>query len=155
MLITTSRKPSTKTRQLCKALSRVFSAECINRGKMSMRDVFLKTSSKGYETTLIINDSQGNPSKITFYGNQGQEIVSLDVNIALPDSRLHIKPDDLGFKCEIHELSLLKNILPVKSDNEHNYSNLVWIKNTDKKYKAVMDFIDKNGDCTGLKIYIK
>ncbi len=155
MLITTSRKPSTKTRQLCKALSRVFKAECINRGKMSMRDVFLKTSSKGYETTLIINDFQGNPSKITFYGHQGQEIISLDVNIALPDSRLHIKPDNLSFKCDIVELSILKDILPVKSNDEHNYSNLVWIKNTDKKYQAVMDFIDKNGDGTGLKIYIK
>lgn len=39
MLVTSSRKPSAKTRTLCKLLSRFIAGRCISRGKMGMQEL--------------------------------------------------------------------------------------------------------------------
>lgn len=155
MLITTSRKPSPKTRQFCKTLSRFIKGECINRGKMNLRDIFIKTLAEGYSHTLLIYESQGNPTRITFFNGGGQEIFQAEVNVALPTTRLQINGDNVTIKCDLEELSILEQILPVGYKYDNPDSNYIWIRKSDKHYKAQIDFIDKNGNFTGFKIYLK
>ena len=44
MLISTSRKPSQKTRKFCKNLAHATGSTSVNRGKSNMRELLLKSS---------------------------------------------------------------------------------------------------------------
>ncbi|WP_052332223.1 hypothetical protein [Methanobrevibacter arboriphilus] len=67
MLISTSRKPSSKTRAFCKNLSHALDTDYVNRGKMSMRELQLKSNSLGLDNIVLVYEMKGNPSKITFF----------------------------------------------------------------------------------------
>ena len=67
MLISSSRKPSQKTRSFCKNISNAFNYPYINRGKMSLRDLFLKVNVLDENSLMLVYENKGNPSKITFY----------------------------------------------------------------------------------------
>lgn len=64
MLITSSRKPSAKTRTLCKLLSRFTAGRCINRGKMGMQEL-LEFAQGG--PLIVIGEYHGNPGELSFY----------------------------------------------------------------------------------------
>lgn len=67
MLITTSRRPSRRTRTLAKELSRVVPGSIkINRGKMSLNDIKMFMIKKGFSKLLIIETRKGNPSILQF-----------------------------------------------------------------------------------------
>lgn len=173
MLITTSRKPSKRTRSFCQYLNRVLSSEYINRGKMSMRDVLLKANDLGYSHVAVVYEYNGNPSKITFFDSYGDEILSMTINVALPENRINIKKEDLSLKCDLEEMSILENILisfddkplDVSKMDKNDFddylsddSNYIWIKESnkdDKNYKAILEVFDSKGLCTGFKIFIK
>jgi len=74
MLITSSRKPSAKTRILCKLLSRFTAGRCINRGKMGMPE--LLDFAKG-GPLIIIGEYHGNPGELSFYDETGKLLFSI------------------------------------------------------------------------------
>lgn len=154
MLITTSRKPGSRTRSFCQTLHRVLNSEYVNRGKMSMRDVLLKASQSNHKFIAIVFEKHGNPSKITFYDDGGSEIIYITLNVAFPEDRIHIHKENLSLKCDVKELCFLGDILDLNCDNKSE-SNYLWIKESDNDYKAVLEFFDSRGNSTGFKIFIK
>jgi U3 small nucleolar ribonucleoprotein protein IMP4 len=74
MLITSSRKPSAKTRTLCKLLSRFLGGRCINRGKMGMQELI--ESAHGLPL-IVIGEYHGNPGELIFYDEAGKLLFSL------------------------------------------------------------------------------
>ncbi len=64
MLLTTSRKPSRKTRSLAKALSRFLNWRYVNRGKMNLEKVFSLD-----KDVAIIEEIKGNPAILKMYKN--------------------------------------------------------------------------------------
>ena len=74
MLITSSRKPSAKTRTLCKLLSRFTVGRCVNRGKMGMQEL-LEFAQEG--PFIVIGEYHGNPGELTFYDETGKLLYSL------------------------------------------------------------------------------
>lgn len=64
MLITSSRKPSARTRTLCKLLSRFTASRCINRGKMGMQEL-QEFAQEG--PFIVIGEYHGNPGELSFY----------------------------------------------------------------------------------------
>lgn len=74
MLITSSRKPSAKTRTLCKLLSRFTAGRCINRGKMGMQEL-LDFAQGG--PLIVIGEYHGNPGELSFYDETGKLLFSL------------------------------------------------------------------------------
>jgi U3 small nucleolar ribonucleoprotein protein IMP4 len=77
MLISTSRKPSQKTRKFCKNLARATGSTSVNRGKMNMRELLLKALEVDEFNLAIVNEIKGNPSKITFYSKMFQKQLEL------------------------------------------------------------------------------
>jgi U3 small nucleolar ribonucleoprotein protein IMP4 len=154
MLITTSRKPSKRTRSFCRSLNRVLTSEYVNRGKMSMRDVLLKASELGSSRVALIHEFQGNPSKITFYDDGGNELISLDINVSIPENRIHIQKDQLTLRCEMSELEDMGYVFQLES-NPVSESNYLLVKESSNQYKAVLEFYDRHGIFTGLKIFVK
>ncbi|MFX0069165.1 MAG: hypothetical protein ACFFA1_04830 [Promethearchaeota archaeon] len=67
LLITTSHRPARRTRTLCNDLTRVIpDALRINRGKMSIHELALKTIESDAKIAIIVSTLRGNPSKISF-----------------------------------------------------------------------------------------
>lgn len=172
MLITTSRKPSQRTRSFARSMDRVLNSKYINRGKMSMRDVHLKSSSLGYSKTAVISEVKGNPSRIEIYDLEGESLISLDITATNPLASGRISKKKLHLRWELDQsLSKIKDkiisILEIPEDptdlisgskslkrelKEHSNSNLILVKGEDNK--IVVEFIDQDGQLTGPRIYI-
>ena len=86
MLISTSRKPSQKTRKFCKTLARTTGSTSVNRGKMNMRELLLKSLEVDEINLAIVNEIKGNPSKITFYSNKGEVLLVLLISISMDNN---------------------------------------------------------------------
>jgi len=74
MLITSSRKPSARTRTLCKLLSRFMAGRSITRGKMGMQEL-LEFSQGG--PLIVVGEYHGNPGEFSFYDETGKLLFSL------------------------------------------------------------------------------
>ncbi len=75
MIITTARKPSSKTRIFCKHLGRFTGWDYITRGKSSL-------SMFADESFLLVGESKGNPVSFNFFSN-GTCILSIRANVSL------------------------------------------------------------------------
>ena len=84
MLITSSRKPSIKTRTLCKELASFFQCESINRGKMGMKET-LSLVADG--PLLIVGEYHGNPGSLIFYAQDGRELLSIRISVTFTEKR--------------------------------------------------------------------
>jgi len=74
MLITSSRKPSAKTRTLCKLLSRFVSGRCMQRGKMGIQELLEFAQGR---SLIVIGEYHGNPGELSFYDETGKLLFSL------------------------------------------------------------------------------
>ena len=74
MLITSSRKPSAKTRLLCKLLSRFIACRRITRGKMGMQELMEFTQSG---PLIVVGEYHGNPGELSFYDGNRKLLFSL------------------------------------------------------------------------------
>lgn len=74
MLVTSSRKPSAKTRTLCKLLSRFIASRCIPRGKMGMQEILEFAEGK---PLIVVGEYHGNPGELSFYDDAGKLLFSL------------------------------------------------------------------------------
>jgi len=82
MLISSSRSPSPPTRTLCKYLASFFHCEYVTRGKSGLEDILYGMDT---ETLLIVGQYHGNPASLTFFDSEGQQQLSIWMNIAFHD----------------------------------------------------------------------
>ena len=76
VLITTSRKPSKKTRSFCKDLRAVLpGSEYKNRGKSSLSSVLGLAESLGKDLVLNVYEDNANPSSLAFIKKKGSDWV--------------------------------------------------------------------------------
>ena len=154
MLITTSRKPSAKTRTFCQSLSRALNAEYINRGKMSFRDVLIKASE--FKRFAIISQMKGNPSRIEFYDSNGEILLTLYIRESILDLKGRINSNKLTLRCELEELKEpLLNVLGLNENHEGSNRNLLWVKKDQGDFEAVFEFYGNEGSLLNPKIYVR
>ncbi|HHY00201.1 MAG TPA: Brix domain-containing protein [Methanothermobacter sp.] len=155
MLITTSRKPSQRTRTFCRGLERVSKTRCVNRGKMSLRDVFLKASELGTNLVAVISEKNGNPNGMEIY-EDGELFATLKlaVDLSLPQGR--IQKDETSLRCEVDELEdLASKIFQIPLENsEKSNCNCLWIKTHQRKSTPMMEFFDGDGKPISPRIHI-
>ena len=77
MILTTSRKPSRKTRRLAKVLARFMNWEYLNRGKLSIETIFEMLED---ENLAIINEIKGNPAFLTIFNPRKDVVLRLRFN---------------------------------------------------------------------------
>ena len=75
MIITTARKPSSKTRTFCKHLGRFTGWEYVTRGKTSREAL-------SGEPFLLVGEYKGNPGSLSFFLN-GKSVLSIFFNVSL------------------------------------------------------------------------
>lgn len=142
MLISTSRKPSQKTRKFCKNFSHATVSSYVNRGKMNMRELLLKALELGEVNIAVVHEIKGNPSRITFYSNKGEVLLVLLIKVTLTNERLHISPKNLTVVSEVEKLNSLAEIFTFPLVEEDN-ANYIKINKTDDDLVAKINFINK------------
>lgn len=78
MLLTTSRKPSRRTRSLAKVLAKFMNWTYINRGKLSISDLFDICQDK----LAIIKEIKGNPAFLEIYDKNQNLLLKLMFSIS-------------------------------------------------------------------------
>lgn len=153
MLISTSRKPSQKTRKFCKNLSHATGFPSVNRGKMSMRDLLLKTLELNECNLAIVNEIKGNPSRISFYSNDGEMLLSLLIGVTIDNERLNMMPSKLKMVSEVLRLNVLSEIFDVDlvKSAEDNY---IYVSKSEDSVARIY-FINKYGDRINFQINVK
>ncbi len=78
ILITTSRRPSPRTRSLVKDLAALFPGSYrLTRGHMTLEELALEARSIGADRVLIVGERRGNPSILRFYEPRGRSLVNI------------------------------------------------------------------------------
>ena len=154
MLISTSRKPSPKTRKFCKNFAHATGSTYINRGKMNMRQLLVRSIEEDEENVCVVFEIKGNPSKITFYSNKGEVLLIILVTVSLTNERFHILPKDLPVISKVKKLDIFSKIFGfelVDKDNE----NYILITSGKDDFLATMEFYNKFGEKSEFKINIR
>ena len=161
MLITTSRKPSQKTRTFARSLQRVLNADYVNRGKMNLRDVLIKAIQSDSDRILIISEMKGNPSRIEILNNEGNSLLSVNITASITSGNGRVEKNKLMLRCENESLRTeLISILGLVDHESQKYlthnSNLISIRDPERKTsRRVIEFYDRDGKLTGPKIYLQ
>ncbi|MBQ2652684.1 MAG: ribonucleotide-diphosphate reductase subunit beta [Methanobrevibacter sp.] len=154
MLISTSRKPSQKTRKFCKTLARTTGSTSVNRGKMNMRELLLKALEVDEVNLAIVNEIKGNPSKITFYSNKGEVLLVLLISVSMTNNeKLNIAPSQLKIVSGFEELNVLSDILDMDIV-ERAEDNFIVISQH-KDLVAKINFVNKFGEKLDFQINVK
>ena len=154
MLISTSRKPSQKTRKFCKTLARTTDSTSVNRGKMNMRELLLKALEVDEVNLAIVNEIKGNPSKITFYSNNGEVLLVLLISITMDNNeKLNIAPSQLKIVSSVDKLNVLSDILDLELVDRAE-DNFIIISR-DEDLVAKINFVNKFGDKLNFQINVK
>ena len=154
MLISTSRKPSQKTRKFCKNFAHSTDSTSVNRGKMNMRDLLLKALAEDEVNLAVVNEIKGNPSKITFYSNNGDILFTILISVTTTNERLNISPSQLKIVSEVQELNCLSDILGFELVDKAE-DNYIHITGGYDDLFAKINFINKFGEKTDFQINIR
>ena len=154
MLISTSRKPSQKTRKFCKNLAHSMDSTSVNRGKMNMRELLLRALDEDEVNLAIVNEIKGNPSRITFYSNKGEVLLTILISVTTTNERLNISPSQLKIVSEVQKLNCLSDILGFELVDEAD-ANYIHITGGYEDLIAKINFINKFGDKLDFQINVK
>ncbi|MBQ2832279.1 Brix domain-containing protein [Methanobrevibacter sp.] len=153
MLISTSRKPSQKTRKFCKNLARLTDSTSVNRGKMNMRELLLKALEVDEFNLAVVNEIKGNPSKITFYSNKGEVLLVILISVVMDNEKLNMAPSKLKMVSNIKRLDVLSDILDLDLVDKAE-DNYILVRD-DEDLVAKINFINKFGDKLNFQINVK
>jgi U3 small nucleolar ribonucleoprotein protein IMP4 len=153
MLISTSRKPSQKTRKFCKNLAHATGSTSVNRGKMNMRELLLKALEVEEYNLAVVNEIKGNPSRISFFSNKGELLLTILIGVTLAKEKTNIAPSQLKMVSEVKRLNVLSEIFDfdLVDKAEENY---ILISKSDDSV-ARIHFINKFGDKLNFQINVK
>ncbi len=121
ILITTSRRPSRRTRRFCRELSAVLPHSFyVNRGKASLRTVVERAFVDGYSRVLIVGETKGNPSLMRFLDVQRSgwrwlyQFYIDDVHLLLDEHRKYreLDADGLLVRAELAPLREVFDVYP-------------------------------------------
>ncbi|WP_407379104.1 ribonucleotide-diphosphate reductase subunit beta [Methanobrevibacter sp.] len=118
-----------------------------------MRELLLRALDEDEVNLAIVNEIKGNPSKITFYSNKGEELLIILITASISNERLNIAPSKLKVVSDVSELNCLSDILGFElvDSAEDNYIHI----SEDDDLIAKINFINKFGDKTDFQINVK
>ena len=120
---------------------------------MNMRELLLKALELEEVNLAVVNEIKGNPSKITFYSNKGEELLTILISVVLETEKLNIAPSNLKIVSEVEKLDKLSEILSFEKVDiaKENYMLI----SQDDDLVAKINFINKFGDKVKFQINVK
>ena len=160
LVISTSRKPSQITRRFAQFLKHYFNAVYINRGKSSFTKIVNQAKSYDNSLLLIITETKGNPSNINVYNlekDSENPVRSIYVNVSLPfeNNTVNTDSEDIVFINKVRDFDDFFNGCQKVNPDEKITRNCIVIRDDDEREYSSACFIDKNGNDTRYKVYVK
>ncbi|WP_296884700.1 ribonucleotide-diphosphate reductase subunit beta [uncultured Methanobrevibacter sp.] len=121
---------------------------------MNMRDLLLKALAEDEVNLAVVNEIKGNPSKITFYSNKGDILLTILISVTTTNERLNISPSQLKIVSEVQELNCLSDILGFELVDKAE-DNCIHITGGYDDLFAKINFINKFGEKTDFQINIR
>ena len=119
-----------------------------------MRELLLKALDEDEVNLAIVNEIKGNPSRITFYSNKGDLLLTILISVTTTNERLNISPSQLKIVSEVQKLNCLSDILGFQLTDKAD-ENYIHITGGYEDLIAKINFINKFGDKTDFQINIK
>ena len=119
-----------------------------------MRELLLKALDEDEVNLAIVNEIKGNPSRITFYSNKGDVLLTILISVTTTNERLNISPSQLKIVSEVQKLNCLSDILGFQLTDKAD-ENYIHITGGYEDLIAKINFINKFGDKTDFQINIK
>lgn len=119
-----------------------------------MREILLKALYEEEVNLAIVNEIKGNPSRITFYSNEGELLLIILISVSTTDDRINISPSRLKIVSEIKSLNCLSDILGFELVDKAD-ENYIHITNGNENSLGRINFINKFGEKTDFQINIK
>ncbi|MCS3900665.1 rRNA maturation protein [Methanococcus voltae] len=145
MIITTSRKPSQRTRSLANDLSKVFNIKTVNRGKTSASELIEK-----YKNFVVIEELKGNPNKLKIYDVENNKVLSVIMAIKLQREIISEKVEiqntivyDFEDNCKEFRKLFTKFLF-------NNLKKPIYAINTNKKDNTEYTLLKFNKGCEGV-----
>lgn len=159
LVISTSRKPSQITRRFAQFLKHYFNAVYINRGKASFTKIVNQAKQYDNSLLLIITETKGNPSSINVY-NIGKDsenpVRSIYITVSLPseNNKVNTNSEDIVFINKVKDFDEFFNECENINPDEKVRENCVIVRDDEKEFVNAT-FIDKKGNDTKFKVYVK
>ncbi|WP_423793103.1 ribosomal biogenesis protein [Methanocaldococcus indicus] len=139
MIITTSRKPSQRTRSFARDLERVLNIPYVQRGKLSLKELFEIDNN-----ILLIGEFRGNPGSLVFYNLEKDKKLSSFITVKLQREICGGKVENNnGIKIKINynnEYLHLYEEFFFNHFNINNESNFTLSVEKDSKYLFAIQF---------------
>ena len=119
-----------------------------------MRELLLKALDEDEVNLAIVNEIKGNPSRITFYSNKGDVLLTILISVTTTNERLNISPSQLKIVSEVQKLNCLSDILGFQLTDKAD-ENYIHITGGYEDLVAKINFINKFGDKIDFQINIK
>ncbi len=149
MIVTSSRKPSSRTKSLCKMLSNFFDCAYVTRGKSSLSEIIEIGSDN---VILVVGEYHGNPGSLSFYDEFGNLKISFLISDTYPEKidEKQIRTGKLDIEGSGESADILSQLLlglPSVKKSENIGGRILSVS------PEKMEFFNKN--LCFLKLYIK
>ena len=118
-----------------------------------MRELLIKALELDEFNLAVVTEIKGNPSKITFYSNQGEILLSILIGSTLENEKMNISPSKLKIVSKVKKLNVLSDILDLDLVDDASDNYILVSKSDDSQ--GVINFINKFGDKINFKINVK
>ena len=118
-----------------------------------MRELLLKAMEVDEYNLAIVNEIKGNPSRISFFSNKGELLLTILIGVTLDNEKTNIAPSQLKIVSEVKKLDVLSDILDLDlvDKAEENY---ILVSKSDDSI-ARIHFVNKFGDRLNFQINVK
>ncbi|WP_288266812.1 ribonucleotide-diphosphate reductase subunit beta [uncultured Methanobrevibacter sp.] len=120
---------------------------------MNMRELLLKALEVDEYNLAIVNEIKGNPSRISFYSNKGELLLTLLIGATIENEKMNIAPSQLKIVSEVDELNVLGEIFDFDLVDKAEDNYILISKSDDSP--ARIHFINKFGDRLNFQINVK
>jgi U3 small nucleolar ribonucleoprotein protein IMP4 len=120
---------------------------------MNMRELLLKALEVDEYNLAVVNEIKGNPSRISFFTNKGELIITILIGVTLDTEKTNIAPSQLKIVSEVKQLNVLSEILDLDLVDKAE-DNYILISESDDSV-ARIHFINKFGDRLNFQINVK
>jgi len=118
-----------------------------------MRELLLKALEVDEYNLAIVNEIKGNPSRISFFSNKGELLLTVLIGVTMDKEKTNIAPSQLKMVSEVENLNVLSEILDLDLVDKAEENYILISKSDDSQ--ARIHFINKFGDKLKFQINIK
>ena len=120
---------------------------------MNFRELLLKALEVDEYNVAVVNEIKGNPSRISFFSNKGELLLTILIGVTLDNEKTNIAPSQLKIVSEVEKLDVLSDILDLDlvDKAEENY---ILVSKSDDSI-ARIHFVNKFGDRLNFQINVK